>query len=51
MDQNRHAGPHPAKYKLYCRNIDDKGNAQSMPHPFRKSGAYAIHKTSITVEG
>ena len=51
MDQNRHAGPHPDKYKLYCRNIDDKGNAQPMPPPFRKSSANAIHKTSITVEG
>ncbi len=41
----------PGKYHLYCRTIDDKGNAQPMPRPFRKSGANAIHKTSITVEG
>jgi hypothetical protein len=41
----------PGKYDLYCRTIDDKGNAQPMPRPFRKDGANAIQKASITVEG
>ena len=41
----------PGKYDLYCRTIDDKGNPQPMPRPVRKSGANAIHKTAITVEG
>ncbi|MBC8350271.1 MAG: hypothetical protein H8E24_16845, partial [Verrucomicrobia bacterium] len=41
----------PGKHALYCRTIDDKGNAQPMPRPFRKDGANAIHKTTITVEG
>lgn len=41
----------PGKHDLDCRTIDDKGNAQPMPRPFRKDGANAIHKTTITVEG
>ena len=41
----------PGKYNLYCRSLDDKGIAQPMPRPFRKSGANAIHKTTISVEG
>jgi hypothetical protein len=40
----------PGKYNLYCRSLDDKGIAQPMPRPFRKSGANAIQKTTISVE-
>ena len=40
----------PGKYNLYCRALDDKGIAQPMPRPFRKTGANAIQKTTISVE-
>jgi DMSO/TMAO reductase YedYZ molybdopterin-dependent catalytic subunit len=38
------------KYTLRSRTIDDKGQAQPMPRPFRKSGHAAIEQRSITVE-
>lgn len=38
------------EYTFRCRAIDDKGAAQPMPRPFRKSGRAAIEKLSITVK-
>jgi hypothetical protein len=38
------------KYTLRCRTIDEKGQAQPMPRPFRKSGHAAIEQVSIDVE-
>jgi DMSO/TMAO reductase YedYZ molybdopterin-dependent catalytic subunit len=38
------------KYTLRCRTIDEKGNAQPMPRPFRKSGHAAIEQVTIDVE-
>lgn len=37
------------KYTLRCRTIDEKGQAQPMPRPFRKSGHAAIEQVSIEV--
>lgn len=37
------------KYTLRCRSIDDKGHAQPMPRPFRKSGRNAIEEVPLTV--
>jgi hypothetical protein len=37
-------------YTLRCRAIDEKGNAQPMPNPFRKSGHAAIENISVVVE-
>jgi DMSO/TMAO reductase YedYZ molybdopterin-dependent catalytic subunit len=37
-------------YTLRCRTIDEKGNAQPMPRPFRKSGQCEIQATNITVK-
>jgi DMSO/TMAO reductase YedYZ molybdopterin-dependent catalytic subunit len=37
------------EYTLRCRTIDEKGQAQPMPRPFRKSGHCAIEATSIRV--
>ncbi len=39
------------KYTLRCRTIDEKGNAQPMPRPWRKSGHAAIEQVSIEVKG
>lgn len=36
-------------YVLRCRTIDEKGAAQPLPRPFRKSGHSAIESVSITV--
>jgi DMSO/TMAO reductase YedYZ molybdopterin-dependent catalytic subunit len=36
-------------YTLRCRAIDEKGNAQPLPNPFRKSGHAAIEHVSIAV--
>jgi DMSO/TMAO reductase YedYZ molybdopterin-dependent catalytic subunit len=36
-------------YDLRCRTIDEKGAAQPLPRPFRKSGHSAIESVSITV--
>lgn len=38
------------QYTLRSRTIDEKGHAQPMPRPFRKSGHAAIEQVSITVE-
>lgn len=38
------------KYTLRCRTIDEKGNAQPMPRPFRKSGHAAIEQVTIDVK-
>ena len=37
------------KYTLRCRTVDQKGIAQPMPRPFRKSGHIAIEQISITL--
>ncbi len=37
-------------YTLRCRTIDDKGQAQPMPRPFRKSGHSAIESVDLTIE-
>lgn len=44
-------GMAPGKYTISCRTIDNRGNAQPMPRPFRKSGRNTIEKSLITVEG
>ena len=38
------------EYTFRCRTIDDKGMAQPLPRPFRKSGHAAIEQLSIVVE-
>ena len=38
------------KYDLRCRTIDEKGAAQPMPRPFRKSGGCDIEAVQITVK-
>jgi DMSO/TMAO reductase YedYZ molybdopterin-dependent catalytic subunit len=38
------------EYTLRCRTIDEKGHAQPMPRPFRKSGNSAIHSERLTVK-
>lgn len=40
----------PGEYTLRCRTIDENGNAQPMPRPFRKSGRAAIEKFKIIVK-
>ena len=37
------------EYVLHCRTIDDRGHAQPMPRPFRKSGHCAIESVNFTV--
>ncbi len=37
-------------YTLRCRTIDEKGQAQPMPRPFRKSGHGAIEAVNLTVK-
>lgn len=39
----------PGKYVFRCRTIDENGQAQPMPRPFRKSGHAAIESTTISV--
>ncbi len=39
----------PGEYTIYCRAIDEKGHAQPMPRPFRKSGHAAIQFTRLVV--
>ena len=36
-------------YTLRCRAVDEKGHAQPMPRPFRKSGHCAIEAVKIAV--
>ena len=38
------------KYTLRCRTIDEKGQAQPMPRPFRKSGHAAIEQVTIDIK-
>jgi DMSO/TMAO reductase YedYZ molybdopterin-dependent catalytic subunit len=38
------------KYTLRCRAVDEKGHAQPMPRPFRKSGHAAIESVALVVE-
>jgi hypothetical protein len=38
-------------YVFRCRTIDEKGNAQPLPRPFRKSGRAHIESVAITVKG
>jgi hypothetical protein len=38
------------RYTLRCRTIDEKGQAQPMPRPFRKSGHAAIEQITIDVK-
>ncbi|MDA1050767.1 MAG: molybdopterin-dependent oxidoreductase [Planctomycetota bacterium] len=38
------------EYTFRCRTIDEKGNGQPLPRPFRKSGHAAIEQLSVTVE-
>jgi hypothetical protein len=38
-------------YTLRCRAVDERGIAQPMPRPFRKSGHAAIESVSIKVKG
>ena len=40
----------PGDYTVYCRTIDDKGIAQPLPRPFRKSGRNAIDESSLRVQ-
>jgi hypothetical protein len=37
------------KYTLRSRTIDEKGIAQPLPRPFRKSGHSAIESVAVTV--
>lgn len=39
----------PGEYTLRSRTIDEKGHAQPMPRPFRKSGHAAIETVNLTV--
>lgn len=38
------------EYKLRCRTIDAKGQAQPMPRPFKKSGRCDIETVTLTVK-
>ena len=44
-------GMAPGQYSVYCRTIDERGIAQPMPRPFRKSGRNTIEESLITIEG
>jgi hypothetical protein len=37
-------------YLLRCRTLDEKGIAQPMPRPFRKSGGCAIEAVKVAVK-
>jgi DMSO/TMAO reductase YedYZ molybdopterin-dependent catalytic subunit len=39
------------KYTLRCRTVDEKGAAQPLPRPFKKSGHAAIEQVAIKVQG
>jgi len=45
-----HDGLSPGEYTLRSRTVDEKGIAQPMPRPFRKSGHAAIESVSIKVK-
>ena len=38
------------EYTLRCRTVDEKGIAQPMPRPFRKSGYAVIEEVKVVVE-
>jgi len=40
----------PGEYTLRSRTVDEKGIAQPLPRPFRKSGHAAIESVSIRVK-
>ena len=42
-------GLEAGNYVLRCRTIDEKGNAQPLPRPFKKSGRAFIERISIQV--
>ncbi len=44
-----HPGLPAGDYTLRCRTIDEKGHAQPMPRPFRKSGHAAIEQKDLKV--
>jgi DMSO/TMAO reductase YedYZ molybdopterin-dependent catalytic subunit len=44
-------GMPPGEYTLRCRTIDEKGQAQPLPRPFRKSGHCDIEAVNFTVKG
>ena len=43
-------GLSPGEYTLRSRTVDEKGIAQPLPRPFRKSGHAAIESVSIKVK-
>ena len=43
-------GLEPGDYVLRCRTVDDKGIAQPLPRPFKKSGLAFIEQISIQVK-
>jgi DMSO/TMAO reductase YedYZ molybdopterin-dependent catalytic subunit len=45
-----HPGLAAGEYTLRCRTIDERGHAQPMPRPFRKSGHCAIESVKLTVK-
>ncbi|MCG8652264.1 MAG: molybdopterin-dependent oxidoreductase [Pirellulales bacterium] len=45
-----HPGLPAGQYTLRCRTIDQQGQAQPMPRPFRKSGHAAIERRSFVIE-
>jgi DMSO/TMAO reductase YedYZ molybdopterin-dependent catalytic subunit len=44
-----HPGLEAGDYVLRCRTIDEKGNPQPLPRPFRKSGRAFIERISIRI--
>ena len=44
-------GVSEGEYTFRCRTIDEKGNAQPFPRPFRKSGHAAIESIVVSVKG
>ncbi len=44
-----HPGLPAGEYTLRCRTIDEKGHAQPLPRPFRKSGHAAIEQKDLKV--
>jgi DMSO/TMAO reductase YedYZ molybdopterin-dependent catalytic subunit len=41
----------PGEYTLRCRTVDEKGQAQPLPRPFRKSGHCDIEAVNLVVKG
>jgi len=40
----------PGEYTLRCRTVDEKGHAQPLPRPFRKSGHCSIEAVPIKIK-